>query len=153
MREGDPMGVDENPGHGGSHLLYLPPDCDTDTEHEDGDRPRKITGRLKGHGRTEAIDPIRLVHALDVSQHIRQQAAFELVLEVAQDYLALDAGVRVEHDFSQDPKSSTLWRSQIRSDVLEMLLMRRQFKQWFVDGVIRSLHIQSDASPVVGQEL
>ena len=149
QREGVPMGANPR-DFSQSHLFFLPERVHPERWDQGNLR---LPGRLKHVRSRKTIDPIRLVHALDVTQHLRMPDLFEKVLEASQDYLALDAGERVEHDYYKDPKKFVLQQSQARSDVLEMLLNRRRFKQWRADDAVKSMHLYSDGSPVTGDEL
>ena len=56
-------------------------------------------------------------------------------------------------DPSGDPSTLTRIRARHRSDVVFMLLERREVTAWLEQGVIESIQAYSDASPVVGVEL
>ena len=152
LPEDAPMEVDPAPRQPGpeNHLLFLPEMQAASTDASASGV--RLSGKLNTE-RLQAFDPVRLVLALGVTRHLRMPGLFEEVLETSQDYLALDAGERVEHDYTTDPRESTLRDSQARADIVALCLDRRRFRQWRHDGAVRSIHIYSDASPVVGSEL
>lgn len=101
----------------------------------------------------QEIDPIRLVQALGVVQHLRSPQYFQEVLEDVGEYFGLDESAPVERNPDNDPRRTALLTGMARADVVAMLLTRRRFHQWRLDDAIKSIHIYSDASPVVGVEL
>lgn len=135
---GDPMLV---PGP----LLHLP-----ERFLERSDTP-SMPMRSRVRNRAE-IDPVKLVTALGVARHLRSVKSFTEVVDDAYDYLFLDAPERLALQRS-DPSYSTIYRSLARADAVSMLLFRRQLQQWRADGVVRSMNMYNDASPVTGAEL
>ena len=126
-------------------LLYLPP----------GPRFEQFSSacyRRNVRGRAE-VDPVRKLRAINVAQHLRQPALFQQVLEGAIDYLGMEEGNEIEHDYRLDPSRGTMDKSLARAVVVAMNLQRRLFRLWRRDDLIRSINIYSDASPVVGAEL
>ena len=102
----------------------------------------------------QQIDPVRVIEAINVAQHLRQPALFQTVLEGCIDYLGLEeANPAIEHEYSLDPTRRHMDKSLARADAVAMNLTRRKFKQWRKDDAIRSISVYSDASPVVGAEL
>ena len=126
-----------------SHLLYLPPAAREVAAIDRRNNP--------GHRHPE-IDPVRKVHAISVVQHLRTPRLFRDVLRDSQEYFSLE-GTLVEHDESLDPQRTTLMESLARADIVSCNLTRRLFRQWRHDDAIKSIHVYSDASPVVGTEL
>ena len=56
-------------------------------------------------------------------------------------------------DHAKDPKHIAMRSALARTDVVCMLLVRRLFKRWRADDVVKVVNVYSDASPVVGTEL
>ena len=129
-------------------LLYLPPE--SRFEHFVAAEPvrgRKIGGRLE-------TDPVRIIRAINVAQHLRQPALFQQVLEGCMDYLGLEErNATIGHDFTLDPERRPMDRALARADVVAMSLQRRLFKKWREEDFVKSINVYSDASPVVGAEL
>lgn len=99
-------------------------------------------------------DPVRLVHAIGMAQHIKSPKYFLEVVHGAIEYLNLEVRqAPIEHDGTLDPKRTALDTALARADAVAMLLQRRMFKSWRWNKRIKSLHLQSDASPVAGHEL
>ena len=130
------------------HVLYLPPG----DRFEHFSRPEPPRGQgVRGRRET---DPVRVIHCINVAQHLRQPALFQEVLEGCVDYLGLEeANPNITHDYALDPTRRPMDRGLARADVVAMSLQRRLFKQWRQEDRIKSINIYSDASPVVGAEL
>ena len=134
---------DVTPSIGVDHLLYLPPWADL----------KNLDVGSRSQTRIQAeIDPIKLVDALAVVQHLRTPRDFSELLDDAGDYLAANDSLIVRNR-EADPARTSLQLSLARADLVAMLLQRRWFRKWRQEDSIRSIHIYSDASPVVGHEL
>lgn len=125
------------------HLTYIPHSRVLQTE-----RPRQETP-VGG----PATDPVRLVHALSVLQHLRSPKLFVVALDDAYDYLFQDDDGREARNSEKDPRRSSLQKALARADVVSLNITRRMFKQWRQEGVVKAINVFSDASPVVGTEL
>ena len=129
-------------------LLHLPSGSRFEQfASEEPTRGRDLLGRRQA-------DPVRLIEAINVAQHLRQPDLFRTVLEGCMDYLGLEeSNHAIAHDFDLDPSRSTMDKALARADVVAMNIQRRQFHAWREADAIRSVNIYSDASPVVGAEL
>jgi len=100
-------------------------------------------------------DPLKLLNATALQHLIRDERNFTLVLGRAKKYLMdpSDDEAQVPRDPSEDPSRATRQRARQRADVVNMLLERREFAEWYEQDLIASVHVYSDGSPVTGVEL
>ena len=145
-------GVEAQPAVGGDELddplLFLPKQYE-----RRGAQGSRVTSGAAAGRRSEDFDPVRLVLAINVAQHLRDVQFFQTVVGGCSDYLGLESDRPIEHNPEVDPSRWTLQRAIARADVVSCSLTRRQFRAWRKDDMIKSIHIYSDASPVVGFEL
>ena len=125
------------------HLLHLPEWIDTSALDQGTRNQTRIQPEQ---------DPIKLVDALGVLQHLRGPTMFSELLDDAGEYLAANDSLIVRRR-DEDPARSSLQRALSRADIVALNLERRRFHHWQQHDLIKSLHLFSDASPVVGHEL
>ena len=129
-------------------LLYLPEGGRFEKYSKKGQVDnRQVRGKRE-------VDPVRMVQAINVAQHLRQPALFQTVLEGCIDYLDEEEHVpEIRHDYGIDPSRNNMDRALARGDVVAMLLQRRLFRHWQQENLIKSINDYSDKPPVVGAEL
>ena len=133
-------------------LLFLPEGGRDESAM--GSLPHRSFTHVRGAGRgATEVDPIRLVHAVSVCQHLRATKLFVEAVDDAYDYIFLEDDEAPVRNKANDPTRTGLQAAMARVDVVAMLLSRRQFRQWRQAGVVRSINVYSDASPVTGTEL
>ena len=131
-------------------LTYLPPWIDL----QQLDVGTRSQTRL-----AQEVDPVRLINALAICSHLKTPRAFSEVIDDVVEYLTPDNAAdhpvpgTIARQKELDPQRTTLMIALARSDVVAMNLARRLFRKWRVNDEIKSIHIYSDASPVVGHEL
>jgi len=110
--------------------------------------------RKRGLHVTTDLDPIKLVRALGFAVFLRKTADFVEAVEACLSY-ECDEDVPPGDRKSQklDPGTSTLVRANARLDAVGMLVDRREVHALLATNQIRSVCINTDASPVVGLEL
>ena len=133
-----------------SNLFYVPPGAVAESD-QSVLPPRPDLVR-------QSIDPLKLVHALSLTQWLRSPQWFTEAVDDAEAYILYEAGVesfegRGEEARARDPRRMALDRARARADVVCLSLTRRQFHEWRRTNAVRSINIYSDASPVVGEEL
>jgi len=110
--------------------------------------------RLKHATGHSKYDPIKIMYALDYQNHLRNEHDFSASLAAADRYnwdpSDDDTPAR---DPKTDPSRATRMRGRQKADVVSMILERREFAGWMREDAIESMHLYSDASPVIGVEL
>ena len=114
----------------------------------------RVRRDLKAATLKSKFDPVKLLRCVDFQHELRSEKKFTPALRKARkiDENPSDEEV-VDRDPKDDPARTTRQRARHKGDVLIMLLERRQFDCWYHDGLIESIHVYSDGSPVVGVEL
>ena len=127
-------------------LTYLPPWVNLEQLNVGSRDQRRIA---------QEIDPIRLVDSLAICQHLKTTRAFQEVIDDVVEYLSENNPIpgTIQRRRDLDPARTSLMVALARSDVVAMNLTRRFFRKWRVEDSIKSIHIYSDASPIVGYEL
>jgi len=121
--------------------------------------PRKRKGfpsddKLKRPTKNTKWDPLKIINAVNYSNFLRSEKEFTSSLDAAGKYNRDPSDDETPaRDKKMDPARATRMRGRQRCDLVGMLLERREFKVWMKDDAIRSIHLYSDASPVVGVEL
>ena len=100
-----------------------------------------------------ALDPLRLINAVSVSTHLRNDDDFGEAMDDMRRYENDDFAGESKRDRSRDPGRGTRFRSQRRLDVVGMAIERRLFHHEFEDDLVVAINCYSDSSPVVGTEL
>jgi len=113
---------------------------------EDGTRQRGW------YNTSNDVDPVKLVRALGFAVFLRSTAEFTEALEAALEFQLNDDTLDVRSQ-KQSPSRSTLMRSKGRLVAVSMLLTRRRVHAWLATKQIRSIDINTDASPTSGMEL
>jgi hypothetical protein len=110
--------------------------------------------KLKKPRKDVKYDPIKLIRSLAYQKFLKDEVTFTPSLaagrRVDQDPSDEEA---IPRDASNDASRTTRQRARHRFDVTLMLLERREFHEWVAAGVIESIHVFSDGSPVTGKEL
>ena len=140
------LSVEERPRTDTDPLTYLPPSANTEDLN---------AARPAGYHRwfRKEIDPVKLVHAMSIASKLRDVRFFEEIVDDCDEYLSLDSPAAPVERIRADPKRASIQRSLARADIVACLITRRQFKQCRLEDLIKSIHIFSDASPVVGVEM
>jgi hypothetical protein len=116
---------------------------------QDNTRQGFVGSRLK-----KRFDPVRLILALGFVRHLSSASLFSDALQDASEYNEdPDDDTTRQRDASRDPTRWTLDRCHAKIDVVCMALDRRWFRAMMATQLILSIHLYSDASPVVGSEL
>jgi len=123
------------------------------------DAPRKRVGypeddKLKRPTKHSKFDPIKQIYAIDYASDLRSEKEFKSSLAKADKYNRDPSDDEAPpRDPTQDPSRATLIRARQKADIVSRLLERREFVGWMREDAIRSIHLYSDASPVIGVEL
>jgi len=122
--------------------------------------PRGSTASTSGaarrgwHRRDTEVDPVKLVRALGFATFLKQLVDFKEALQAGISYHRNeDEEEEATTSTRPHPATSVLRRAKARLDIVGMSLDRREFHALLASGQIRSITINTDASPVVGLEL
>jgi len=105
------------------------------------------------HRRGTAFDPIRLVLALGFATFLKRTTDFAEAHEACKEYDHYSDEEERRPMTKVHPGDATLRRAKARLDVVGMLFDRREIHALLATKQIRSITINTDASPVVGLEL
>ena len=97
--------------------------------------------------------PRKKLYALAFAKFLRDRKTFADALQAAADYEQSEMECLPNQRNKEDPSKDTLDRSRARIDVVSMLLQRRVFHDARQKGAILAIHVYSDASPILGEEL
>jgi len=125
-----------------------------ESRHRFGKRRLPPDAKLKLPTKKSKFDPIRLIFSAEFQHFLRGEANFSKALAVARkvDHDPSDDEMQ-PRDASKDPSTSTRIRARHKLDVVIMHLGRDEWAEWVSQDLVLSIHVYSDASPVVGVEL
>ena len=121
--------------------------------------PRKRKGfpsddKLKRPTKLTRFDPVKLFGASCVTHLLRDETNFGNVIDLSHDYNRDPSDDEApKRDKSSDPGPKALRIARQKVDPVLCLLERRECQKWMEQGVIDTIHVYSDASPVTGVEL
>ena len=116
----------------------------------------RATATASGGGacvRRLAADPMVMINACFFRRHLRSAKAYSEARDAAWALEHPDSDEEGERDRSMDPRRSQLERAIKKTDVLDMLLLRRFFEACYKFDTLFSVNIWSDSSPASGEEL
>ena len=112
--------------------------------------PTKRSNMFGGEAH-KPVDPVDLVMGLNFSRLLRSTVHFTEALDAGVGFQS--GSLTVDRCRSRDLHRSQLRRQSRRLDVVSMLLQRRECESWRSSDSIDSILVQSDASPVTGDEV
>lgn len=109
---------------------------------------------LKRPCKRQKYDPMKLLYAVDYQHYLRNEEQFVAAMEAGRRYDHDPSDTEYEpRDSRDDPSTSTRARARHRTDIVCLLLERREVTAWLEEDLIESIQVYSDASPCVGVEL
>ena len=100
-----------------------------------------------------ATDPIKVINAIAMSLHLRQEKELSETVDDALIYVADPDNPPPPRDHGGDVGRTAIQTGKGKADVVGLLLHRRQFHYEMSLDLIDAINIYSDASPVVGAEI
>eukprot|EP00959_Pyramimonas_sp_CCMP1952_P397308 8324620-Pyramimonas_sp.AAC.2 len=119
-----------------------------------GKRPLDSVDARRGWGfshKRPAIDPMNLLRVLFFARHLHDCRNFSEAMADAREYAHTDAGAA--RDSSGDPKRSSIARGMERLGIMDLLLLRREFRADCARDNTVAIQLFSDASPTTGTEI
>ena len=99
-------------------------------------------------------DPLKLIYSVQFGHELKDERQFPQAFDHSSKYARDPSDEEAQPpSTTAHPSRSTRQRARHKTDVVGMLLERREFDEWYQRDLVRSIHVYSDASPVVGVEL